>query len=240
MLNKPFLKIIAGIENRNLAKVMDLLDAAIFCQADAVDICDEEEIIIVAREKLQNTNTKLFVSSLEEKRLLRAHQLGADYLELGNYDHLYPLGQEFPAQDILKITSKLIAAGLNNLSVTVPANLSPNTQASLAQELVREGVLIIQTEGASLVDAAASGAVGHIEKAKMTLANTIELKRACPEACIMAAGGLSNTTVPLALAAGASGIGIGKAISRLGSQIEMIAGIKAIQEAMKQSARAIV
>ncbi|MFN5539724.1 MAG: DUF561 domain-containing protein, partial [Candidatus Melainabacteria bacterium] len=80
-----------------------------------------------------------------------------------------------------------------------------------------------------------SGAIGQIEKAKVTLANTLELKAACPNACIMAAGGLSPLTIPLALAAGADGIGIGKAISKLGSQIEMIALIQTIQEKMNSN-----
>lgn len=232
MLNTPFLKVIAGIENRDPAQVSKLVDAALFCKVDAIDICDDPEIVKAVKERLSGTSTKLFVSSLQVENLLQAHQLGADYLELGNYDHLYPQGLKVEPQEILASVQALIEQGLTNLSVTVPGYLSPNEQANLAQELFEIGVSIIQTEGGSISAASQSGAIGQIEKAKITLANTIELKKACPQACIMAAGGLSSITVPLALASGASGIGIGKMVSNLSSQIEMIAAIKSVQEAM--------
>ncbi len=232
MLNKPFLKIIAGIENRDAKNVLSIIDAAVFCKVSAIDICDDEQIIKLTKNLLVNTETKLFVSSLNAINLIKASQLGADYLELGNYDHLYPQGLVMTSKQILEDVNYLLKHDLYNLSVTVPGYLSPNEQADLAQELYELGVPIIQTEGGSISKASYTGAIGQIEKAKITLANTIELKMACPNACIMAAGGLSSITVPLALSAGASGIGVGKAISNLSSQIEMVAAIRSIQLAI--------
>ena len=232
MLNKPFLKIIAGIENRNAENVLGIIDAAVFCKVSAIDICDDEQIIKLVKNLLVKSETKLFVSSLDAKNLVKASKLGVDYLELGNYDHLYPKGLIMTSKQILEDVNYLLNRDLYNLSVTVPGYLSPNEQADLAQELYESGVPIIQTEGGSISKASHTGAIGQIEKAKITLANTIELKIACPNACIMSAGGLSSITIPLALSAGASGIGIGKAISNLSSQIEMVAAIRSIQLAM--------
>lgn len=232
MLKKPFLKIIAGIENRNLEHVLAILEVATFCQAEAIDICDEPEIIRAAKEQLKGHNTKLFVSSLSSKNLLLAAQLGADYLELGNYDHIYERGGHFTAEQILQTSQEITSQGYCNLSVTIPTYLSPNEQAALAHQLLDLKVEILQSEGGSSSQPSSSGAIGQIEKAKITLANTLELKNACPEACILAAGGLSATTVPLALACGASGIGVGQGISKLSSKLEMVASIRLIQEKM--------
>ncbi len=240
MLKKPFLKVIAGIENRNLDRVLTIVDSAVFCNADAVDICDDPQIIRAVRERLNGHSTKLFVSSLNWEDLLIASELGADYLELGNYDHLYETGLKIEAKEIFHAAECLVNKGKRNLSVTIPGYLTPNEQAELAQSLVDLGVEILQTEGGSIAEASSAGAIGHIEKAKVTLANTLELKSACPEACIMAAGGLSSATVPLALAAGAQGIGIGKVVNKLSSQIEMVAVIRSIQEKMSAFAKVLV
>ena len=64
MLNKPFLKIIAGIENRNAENVLGIIDAAVFCKVSAIDICDDEQIIKLVKNLLVKSETKLFVSSL--------------------------------------------------------------------------------------------------------------------------------------------------------------------------------
>ncbi|MDJ0624810.1 MAG: DUF561 domain-containing protein [Candidatus Caenarcaniphilales bacterium] len=232
MKETNFLKVIAGIENRDPVKVTKVLKAAAFCKVEAVDICDSPEIIQLAKEILKETDTKIFVSSLDPQKLLSSSRIGADYLELGNYDHLYPSGIKINRKEILDAVQTLLDSGETNLSVTVPGYLTPNEQADLAQELCEMGVPIIQTEGGSISSASENGAIGQIEKAKVTLANTIELKKACPRACILAAGGLSAITVPMAIAAGANGVGIGKAISNLASEIEMIASIKSVQESL--------
>jgi hypothetical protein len=48
----------------------------------------------------------------------------------------------------------------------------------------------------------------------------------------MAASGISAITAPLALAAGASGVGVGSAVNKLNSDIAMLAAVRQIHEAM--------
>jgi len=43
---------------------------------------------------------------------------------------------------------------------------------------------------------------------------------------------LSSVTVPLAIAAGASGVGIGSAINKLSGEVEMIAVVRSLVEAL--------
>jgi Protein of unknown function (DUF561) len=54
----------------------------------------------------------------------------------------------------------------------------------------------------------------------------------------MCASGLSSVTAPLAIAAGASGIGVGSAVNQLNSEIAMIAVVRSLVEALRQPIRA--
>jgi thiamine monophosphate synthase len=49
---------------------------------------------------------------------------------------------------------------------------------------------------------------------------------------VLCASGLSAVTVPLALAAGAAGVGVGSAVNRLDDPLSMVAVVRALREAM--------
>ena len=234
---KNFLKVIAGIENREAKKVLQIAKLASFAGVEALDICDESAIIdqVLALFRDLDSKTALFVSSLEAKSLLKADRAGADYLELGNYDHLYQENIRISPERVLEEAKVLIqeTGKPQKISVTIPGYLEINQQVELTQKLVQEGVKIFQTEGGSISEAKTSGAIGLIEKAKITLANTIELRKSFPEICLISAGGLSSLTVPLALAAGASGVGVGKLINKLSSEIDIAAAIFSLKEALQ-------
>ena len=84
----------------------------------------------------------------------------------------------------------------------------------------------------------AGGVQGLIEKAAPTLAATAAISKAV-NIPTMAASGISSVTAPLALAAGASGVGVGSAVNKLNSDIAMLAAVRQIQEAMsKEQVRA--
>ena len=71
-----------------------------------------------------------------------------------------------------------------------------------------------------------------LETAQVSIANTIELVRNV-DIPVMTASGLTTTTVPMAIAAGASAVGVGSCVNKLNSEIEMIAAATAIVEAVK-------
>jgi hypothetical protein len=50
---------------------------------------------------------------------------------------------------------------------------------------------------------------------------------------VLCASGLSSVTAPLAIAAGASGIGVGSAVNRLNSELAMIAVVRNLVEALQ-------
>ena len=53
----------------------------------------------------------------------------------------------------------------------------------------------------------------------------------------MCASGISNVTAPLAIAAGAAGVGVGSAINRLNNEVAMIAAVRSLVEALVNVSR---
>lgn len=73
-----------------------------------------------------------------------------------------------------------------------------------------------------------AGLQGLIEKAAPTLAATAAISNAV-RIPTMAASGISSLTAPLALAAGAAGVGVGSAVNKLNSEVAMLAAVRAVQ-----------
>jgi thiamine monophosphate synthase len=157
---------------------------------------------------------------------------GADLIEIGNFDSFYAQGRRFEAPEVLALTQetrRLLPA--LTLSATVPHILELDQQVQLAEELVKAGADIIQTEGGTSSTPTHAGTLGLIEKAAPTLAAAYEISRAV-NVPVLCASGLSNVTAPMAIAAGASGIGVGSAINKLSSEVEMIAVVRSLVEAL--------
>lgn len=227
LAEKRAVKVIAGIDNFDIENVIKVTTAANMAQASALDICADEEIIKNVREL---TELPLFVSSIVPQELARAVELGADAVELGNFDILYKKGMRMGADEVLKLAKETLALVKDTfVCVTVPGHISVTEQIELARKLEEIGVDMIQTEGAAIANVQSQGARGLMETAQVSIANTIELARNV-EIPVMTASGITSTTAALAFAAGASAIGVGSCINKLDSQIAMIAAAKNIVE----------
>ena len=231
---KKAVKIIAGIDNFDIENIKKVVTAAQF--ASAVDICAKEEIV---KEIRSMTELPLFVSSIVPEELVRAIDLGADAVELGNFDVLYKKGISFTAEDVLKLTKETIELMGDReyfFSVTIPGCIAVSEQIELARKLEDLGVDLIQTEGHFSNEKPSEGARGLVERAELTIANTIELARNV-EIPIMTATGINPTTAPLAFAAGASAIGVGSCINKMDSEISMLAVSKSLVEIAERNAQ---
>ncbi len=229
---KRAVKIIAGIDNFDIDRVKSVVIAADRAKASAVDVSANEEIIKMAKE---NTTLPVFVSSIVPEDLAMAVKAGADAIEIGNFDALYKKGMRMSAMEILDIVKEALALIKKSnvfVCVTVPGHIAIADQINLAKELEALNVDLIQTEGAATVEAQSEGARGLLETAEVSIANTIELARNV-EIPVMTASGLTTTTVPMALAAGASAVGVGSCVNKLKSDIEMIAAATAIVESVE-------
>ncbi len=232
--SKQALKVIAGIDNFNKEQVLRLVKIANHLGVTMVDICSQEDIV---REALElGINTSIVVSSVSVAELLRAEELGAPVLELGNFEALHKQGIFYTADEVYALAAEIMLKKKSALvSITVPGHLPVSEQIQLATKLEELGVDILQTEGASLVDSKHASALGQIEKASLTLANTMEIARATEKVFILTASGLSPDTVKFAIASGAHGVGVGSYVNKLNSEIEILAAIKSLQEALATS-----
>lgn len=229
---KKALKVISGLNNFDVDNVVAVCKAAELGGATFVDIAADVNLIKTVR---QLVNLPICVSAVKPELLVSAIEAGADLVEIGNFDSFYAQGITFSAEDVLRLTREIRALLPNiTLSVTVPHTLPLDEQVELAQALVIEGADIIQTEGGTSSQPNHSGILGLIEKASPTLAAAHAISRAV-EVPVMCASGLSNVTVPMAIAAGADGVGVGSAVNKLNDQVAMIAVVRSLVEALNSA-----
>ena len=237
LAEKRAVKIIAGIDNFDIENVKKVVMAAEQAGASAVDICADENIV---REIRNMTELPLFVSSVVPEELARAVELGADAIELGNFDVLYKKGASFSKEDVLALVKRTLEIIDSRVffSVTIPGEISISEQIDLARELEAMGIDLIQTEGHFASEQPANGVRGLMERAQLTLSNTIELSRNV-EMPVMTATGINPTTAPIAFAAGASAIGCGSCINKMNSELSMIATAKQLVEIASRNAEKV-
>jgi hypothetical protein len=229
---KKALKVISGLNNFNFAKVAAVVKAAEAGSATFVDIAAAPDLVAHIR---QLTNLPICVSAVEPELFVSAVAAGADLIEIGNFDSFYAQGKQFSAAEVLQLTRQTRALLPEiSLSVTVPHLLNLDEQVQLAEELVKAGADIIQTEGGTSSNPTHAGTLGLIEKAAPTLAAAHCISRAV-DVPVLCASGLSSVTVPMAIAAGAAGVGVGSAINKLDSEIAMVAAVRSLVEALEAS-----
>lgn len=232
---KRAVKVIAGIDNFDIENIRKVVSSAETAHASAVDICAREDII---REVRSMTDLPLFVSSIVPSELVKAVDLGADAIELGNFDVLYKKGMSFDVNEVLSLvqeTKSLLGDREVFFSVTIPGEISTADQIVLAVKLESMGINLIQTEGHYTTESNMTGARALMDRAELTLSNTVELVRNV-EMPIMTATGINPTTAPFAFAAGASAIGCGSCVNKLNSEISMIATVSSLVEIANKNA----
>ena len=141
----------------------------------------------------------------------------------------------FGAEEVLALTRRtreLLPQVV--LSVTVPHVLPLDQQEQLAVDLVAAGADLIQTEGGTSARPFSAGSLGLIEKAAPTLAAAHSISRAV-DVPVLCASGLSAVTLPMAIAAGAAGVGVGSAVNRLSDELAMVAVVRGLRAALLQA-----
>ncbi|MEB3340733.1 DUF561 domain-containing protein [Okeania sp.] len=227
--NGQALKVISGLTNLDKEKVAATVKAATVGGATFLDIAADPSLVEMARNL---TNLPICVSAIKPAKFVPAVVAGADLIEIGNYEAFYAQGMRFEAEEVLRLTQETRELLPNiTLSVTVPHLLELDRQVQLATDLVKVGADIIQTEGAVSANPTHPGTLGLIEKAAPTIAAAYEISRAV-SIPVLCASGISNVTAPLAIAAGAAGVGVGSAINKLNDEVAMIAAVRSLVEAL--------
>ena len=229
------LKVIAGLMNFNADSVARVSRAAGLGGADLIDVACAAELVKLAVEA--SGGLPVCVSSVEPEQFPAAVAAGAAMVEIGNFDAFYPQGRIFGAEEVLDLTRRTRALLPEVvLSVTVPHVLPLDQQEQLAVDLVVAGADLIQTEGGTSAKPFSAGSLGLIEKAAPTLAAAHSISAALQHAGetvpVLCASGLSAVTVPMAIAAGAAGVGVGSAVNRLDDELAMVAVVRGLREAI--------
>ncbi|MEC4804365.1 MAG: DUF561 domain-containing protein [Jaaginema sp. PMC 1079.18] len=229
LIRNNALKIISGLNNFDLPRVMAVVQAATAGKATFVDIAADPALVHAAKAI---TELPICVSAVEPEKFLPCVAAGADLIEIGNFDSFYAQGRRFEAPEVLELTQKTRSLLPEiTLSVTVPHILELDRQVELAEALVAAGADIIQTEGGTSSQPQHPGIVGLIEKATPTLAAACAISQAV-DVPVLCASGLSNVTVPMAIAAGAAGVGVGSAVNQLNDEVAMVAVVRSLVEAL--------
>lgn len=239
LTEKRAVKVIAGIDNFDIDNIKKVVTSAEEAGASAVDICAKPEIISEIRNM---TDMPIFVSSIVPSELVKAVELGADAIELGNFDVLYKKGMSFDKDTVLSLvneTLNMLGDTRTFFCVTIPGSISINDQIELARKLETMGIDLIQTEGHYCADNQADGVRGLMGRAELTLSNTIELSRNV-DMPIMTATAINPTTAPFAFAAGASAIGCGSCINKMDSTLSMMATARSLVEIASRNALKVV
>ncbi len=206
LAEKPFLKVIAGIENFNAAEIQTVAQAA-EGQALAIDLSVHPESV---RRVKAETGLIVFVSSLDPAELEQSLEWGTDFVELGNFAPIYERGALISPEMVLTWTRDLSARiqGRVPICVTIPGVLDLDTQIALAREIEAAGADLLQIENIT-------GDLSHVAPI-----------RAAVQIPVMVSGRLHAGNVAQAVATGAEGIGIGAAI-RAGADREGMTAILA-------------
>jgi hypothetical protein len=227
--NHCALKIISGLHNFDAERVAAVVRAADQGGATFVDIAADPGLVAITK---LHTILPICVSAVDPSLFVPAVEAGADLIEIGNFDSFYAQGRLFSAAEVLDLTRQTRALLPQiALSVTVPHTLELDQQVQLAIDLIEAGADMVQTEGGTSSQPTHAGTLGLIEKAAPTLAAAYEIARAV-SVPVLCASGLSNVTAPMAIAAGARGIGVGSAVNQLNSEVAMIAVVRSLVEAM--------
>ena len=232
------LKVIAGLMNFDANSVARVARAAGMGGADLIDVACDPALVKLAMEA--SGGVPVCVSSVDPDLFPAAVAAGAVMVEIGNFDAFYPQGRIFGAEEVLALTRQTRALLPEVvLSVTVPHVLPMDQQQQLAVDLVAAGADLIQTEGGTSAKPFSPGSLGLIEKAAPTLAAahsiSAALQQAGESAPVLCASGLSAVTLPMAIAAGAAGVGVGSAVNRLDDELAMVAVVRGLREALGQS-----
>ncbi|NJM96272.1 MAG: DUF561 domain-containing protein [Phormidesmis sp. RL_2_1] len=228
--NRSALKIISGLTNLDQRNVSDVVKAAQQGGATFVDIAADADLVRLVRALI---DLPICVSAVEPEQFVGAVEAGADLIEIGNFDAFYAQGRRFEAPEVLALTQRTRALLPHiTLSVTVPHILALDAQVQLAEALVEAGADIIQTEGGTSSAPTHSGILGLIEKAAPTLAAAHAIAHAV-SVPVLCASGISDVTAPMALAAGAAGVGVGSAVNKLNDPLAMVAVVRRLVEAME-------
>nr|YP_009395948.1 hypothetical protein [Dasya naccarioides]ARW65134.1 hypothetical protein [Dasya naccarioides] len=225
--NKQVIKVISGLGNLHLDKIIRITKAAELSHASYIDIVANTRIVSIINSI---TTLPICVSSIDPFELYNCSLAGADIFEIGNFDNFYSKKIYFSSSQILKLaklTRFLISD--KDICVTIPHTLNLYDQIILSKQLEELGVNILQTEGSvsrkNLYNKSFNDNISHsIISASEALSSTYAISNAV-NIPVISSSRLNYISSSIAITCGAAGIGLASNLYKQKSIINMSAYI---------------
>lgn len=211
--NRKVVKVITGLSNFDVDSIVKTVKAAEIAGATYVDVASSPKLVKILKSI---TNLPICVSSIEPKDLYKCLLAGADIFEVGNFDHFYSKNIYISGPQIINLVRE-VKSFLNDkpLCVTIPHTLLLDEQVDLVRKIAKSGVTMVQTEGyisknKTILDSDSLIVQStHLSSCALSTSYILSRQTSLP---VIASSGLSYISAPIAIACGASGIGIGSAL----------------------------
>nr|YP_009398409.1 hypothetical protein [Lophocladia kuetzingii]ARW67595.1 hypothetical protein [Lophocladia kuetzingii] len=223
--SRQVIKVIAGLSNSNINKVLRIAKAAELSQATYIDIIANPYLV-----KLLKSTSNLLVcaSSLNAIDLYNCMVAGADLIEIGNFDNLYNRNIYLSKSEIIDLAQQTKhLCGNIDISVTIPYYLPLHEQVELSKKLESLGINILQTEALFIKNKHISHKLkvtdtifSSVNSSSLSLLSTRLIANAV-QIPIITSSGINSLSSSLPIFYGAHGIGIGSAISQKNSVYDM-------------------
>nr|YP_010170921.1 hypothetical protein K8K75_pgp145 [Chondria tumulosa]QSD57062.1 hypothetical protein [Chondria tumulosa] len=215
--SKRIIKLITGIDNLNISNIIHIAEAAKLSDVSYLDVVANTKVVQLLKS---SSSLPICVSSINPIDLYNCVIAGADLVEIGNFDFCYKQGIYLSSSELLKLVKQVIVLLPNiDICVTIPYFLSLNEQVKLAQKLESLGVNIIQTESffiknkSDTLNKPFNSTFSSIYPSFISLLSTYIISRYV-NVPVIASSSINHLSSPIALLFGASGIGIGSAVSQ--------------------------
>lgn len=238
--HKRAIKIIAGINNLNVLEILKVVKAAELADVSYLDVVANTKIVKYLKSV---SNLPICISSIDPLDIYNCLSVGADIIEIGNYNSFYKSGIYFATKNILDLVKEIqnLVADLP-ICVTVPYYLDLEDQIILAQNLEFLGVHMIQTEGLYVNHNLRNFSVEYNKLLGLNLSKSLSSSLLSTYVIsqyvkipIISSSGMIDIFAPMAKTYGASGIGIGASLRKHSSIESMVHYIRQIKNSIYQA-----
>nr|YP_009394081.1 hypothetical protein [Rhodomela confervoides]ARW62643.1 hypothetical protein [Rhodomela confervoides] len=223
--SKTIIKVITGIDNNDISQIIQIARAAEISYASYLDVIANPKIVKLLKSF---SSLPICVSSINPIDIYNCVSVGADMIEIGNYNFFYQKGIYLGSSEIIELVQEIKSLiGKIDICVTIPYYLDLNQQVTLAQKLELLGINLLQTEGVFVPKDSQekNSLLNHLTDRtnlySLSLLSTCILSNyvSIP---IITSSGVNSLSANIAKFYGASGVGIGSAITKQDNIYSMV------------------
>lgn len=240
-IQRKAVKVISGIDNFNMNKILKIIHACEISQATYIDVVANPKVVSFIKSI---SSLPICVSSIDPKLLYKSVLVGADLVEIGNFDIFYKNGIYLSSDQVINIarqTRHLLPC--TDICVTIPHTMTLYEQINLATKLEHLGINLLQTEG-SISHAARNKLYGvktlkdnilySASTASAALSSVYAISKAT-NLPVIASSGINALSASIALSYGASGVGLRSAIDKFENIVDMSCYIDELMFSISQN-----